>query len=158
MLQPGNSYTLRDVLPHGPGMLLLDRLVGYEAESVTCEVLIRPESLFCRDARGVPSYVGIEYMAQALGAFTGIARLQKGRAVQIEMLLGTRAYDATRAWFAPGSRLTVRTDLLYWDPEGVCAFDCTLHDGAERVARAEIKGYEPEDIGPFLAELAKEPL
>jgi predicted hotdog family 3-hydroxylacyl-ACP dehydratase len=157
MLNPGASYTLAQTLPHGPGMLLLDRLAGYDAESVTCEVTIRPTSMFCDGARGVPSYVGIEYMAQALGAFTGIARLQKGRSVQIELLLGTRSYECSRPWFAPGLTLETRVELLYWDPDGVCAFACELRDGGQVIAKSEIKGYEPDDIEPFLQQLAAEP-
>jgi predicted hotdog family 3-hydroxylacyl-ACP dehydratase len=157
MLNPGASYTLAQTLPHGPGMLLLDRLTGYDAESVTCEVTIRPAAMFCDGARGVPSYVGIEYMAQALGAFTGIARLQKGRKVQVELMLGTRAYDCVRPWFAPGLTLTVHVALLYWDPDGMCAFACELRDGAQVLARSEMKGFEPDDIEPFLRQLATEP-
>jgi predicted hotdog family 3-hydroxylacyl-ACP dehydratase len=155
MLRPGPSYTLPQLLPHGPGMLLLDSLVGYEAESLTCAVTIRPDSRFC-DGSQVPAWVGIEYMAQAFGAFTGLARLQKGRAVQIELLLGTRAYDCRVAAFPVGSRLTVRVKLLYWDPDGVCAFACEVRQGAAVLATSELKGYEPDDIEPFLRGLTGE--
>lgn len=152
MLRPGHFYQLPQLLPHGPGMVLLDRLAGYDAESLTCEVTIRPDSRFC-DGRQVPAWVGVEYMAQTLGAFTGVARLQDGRPVQIELLLGTRAYDAAVPAFAVGRRLTVRTRLLFWDPDGVCAFACEIRDGAAVLATAEIKGFEPEDIEPFLRNL-----
>lgn len=156
MLRPGSSYTLAETLPHGPGMLLLDRLLGYEAEALACELTIRPDSRF-GDARGVPAWVGLEYMAQALGVFTGIARLQTGRPVQVELLLGTRSYDCTRPYFAVGSRLQVWVKLLFWDPDGVCAFRCEVRDGEAVIATAEVKGYEPEDIGPFLQQVAREP-
>ena len=149
MLRAGHSYALPQVLPHGPGMVLLDRLLGYEAEAVTCEVIIRPDSRFC-DGRSVPAWVGLEYMAQALGVFTGIARLQQGRPVQVELLLGTRAYDCAVPAFAVGSRLQVRVKLLFWDPDGVCAFACEIREGAAVLARSEVKGYEPDDIEPFL--------
>lgn len=156
MLRPGHAYRLTEILPHGPAMLLLDRLVGYEAESVTCELTIRADSPFGEDARGVPAWVGIEYMAQALGAFTGIARLQAGKKVQIEMLLGTRAYDAFIPYFPVGSRVEVVARLLFWDPDGVCAFACELRDGEQLLAKAEVKGYEPDDIAPFLQQIAAE--
>ena len=152
MLKPGTTYTLAQVLPHGPSMILLDRLVGYDAESLTCEVTVQPGSHFC-DGRAVPAWVGIEYMAQTLGAFTGVARLQKGKAVQLELLLGTRAYDASVDRFPVGSRLTVRSRLLFWDPDGVCAFACDIRDGERVLAKSEVKGYEPEDIEPFLRSL-----
>jgi predicted hotdog family 3-hydroxylacyl-ACP dehydratase len=153
-LRPGPAYTLPEILPHGPGMLLLDRLVGYEADALTCELTIRPDSRFC-DGRAVPAWVGLEYMAQALGAYTGIARLQQGRPVQIEMLLGTRAYDCAVPAFPVGSRLTVRVKLLFWDPDGVCAFACEVRDGDAVLATSQVKGYEPDDIEPFLQSLTQ---
>lgn len=156
MLRAGHTYTLSQILPHGPGMILLDALTGYDAESLTCEVTIRPDSRFC-DGRQVPAWVGIEYMAQALGAFTGIARLQKGRPVQIELLLGTRAYDSRCNGYAVGSRLTVRVKLLFWDPDGLCAFACEVRRGTAVLATAEVKGYEPDDIEPFLQGLTGAP-
>lgn len=156
MLQPGVTYTLAELLPHGAAMILLDRLVSYDAESVTCEVTIRADSRFSDGPNGVPAWVGMEYMAQALGAFTGIARLQKGKAVQIELLLGTRSYDCSTPYFPVGSRLRVRVSLLFWDPDGVCAFACEVSEGSRVLATAELKGYEPEDIEPFLQELARE--
>lgn len=152
MLRPGHTYELPQVLPHGPGAILLDRIVGYDAESLTCEVTIREDSAFC-DGRGVPAYVGLEYMAQTLGAFTGAALRQKGRPVQVELLLGTRSFDCTVAAFAVGSRLTVRAKLLFWDPDGVCAFACEIRERGAVIATSEVKGYEPEDIEPFLRNL-----
>lgn len=152
MLKPGFTYRLADVLPHGPSMLLLDRLAGYDAESLTCEVDIRPDTKFC-DGAAVPAWVGVEYMAQALGAFTGVARLQQGKPVQLELLLGTRAYDCAVTQFPVGSRLSVRARLLFWDPEGTCAFACEVREGDRLLATAEVKGYEPDDIEPFLRKL-----
>lgn len=156
MLRTGHFYTLTQVLPHGPGMLLLDRVAGYDAESLTCEVTIRPESRFS-DGQSVPAWVGLEYMAQTLGAFTGIARLQRGRAVQVELLLGTRSFDCSTPAFAVGSKLTVRARLLFWDPDGVCAFACEIRQDGAVVATAEVKGFEPDDIEPFLQGLMGAP-
>lgn len=152
MLRTGEHYTISQLLPHGPAMLLLDRLAGYTADTLTCEVDVRPETKFC-DGRKVPAHVGLEWMAQTLGAFTGVARLQQGKQVQLEMLLGARAYEAAVPEFPVGRTLTVESRLLFWDDEGVCAFACEIRDGARVLATAEVKGYEPDDIEPFLRKL-----
>ena len=152
MLREGRTYTLPQVLPHGPAMLLLDRIAGYTADSLTCEVEIRKDSKFC-DGRAVPGHVGVEYMAQALGAFTGVARLQEGKPVQLELLLGSRNYECKIPEFPVGMTLTVIARLLFWDPDGVCAFACELREHGEMIARAEVKGFEPDDIEPFLQKL-----
>lgn len=154
-LRPGLRYAVEELLPHGPTMRLLDRLVSYDADTVTCEVTIRPDSRFCAEG-GVPAWVGIEYMAQALCAYIGIQRLQEGRPVQVGLLLGTRAYDCALAAFPLGSRLEVSAELLFRNPDGVCAFACALRLDGRGVASAEIKGFGPDDIEPFLADLAKE--
>ena len=152
LLQPGHAYRIEDLLPHGPGFMLLDRLAGYEADAVTCEVTIRADSPFC-DGHAVPAWVGLEYMAQTFGAYTGIAHLQNGRLIQLEMLLGTRAYDAAVDAFPVGARLTIHARQLFWDPDGVCAFTCEIREGARVLARSEVKGFDPLELEPFLRSL-----
>jgi len=153
-LRPGVAYAIADLLPHGPYMMLLDRLVSYDDASVTCEVTIRPDSRFCT-ADGVPGWVGIEYMAQALCAYIGIVRLQAGRKVQVELLLGTRSFDCTQPYFAVGSRLQVSAELLFHNPDGVCAFACAIRQDGRLLAESEIKGYGPDDIEPYLNGLSE---
>jgi predicted hotdog family 3-hydroxylacyl-ACP dehydratase len=152
MLRPGHRYRLADVLPHGPGMLLLDRIAGYTPDSLNCEVDVKPGTKFC-DGRAVPAWVGLEYMAQALGAFTGIARLQEDKPVQLELLLGSRAYDCAVPEFRVGQTLAVSARLLFWDDDGVCAFACEIREQGRLLASAEVKGYEPDDIEPFLRQV-----
>ena len=152
MLRPGATYRLPDVLPHGPGMLLLDRITGYTADTLSCEVAVKAATRFC-DGRAVPAWVGLEYMAQTLGAFTGVARLQAGKPVQLELLLGSRAYECTVPDFPVGSTLAVSARLLFWDDDGVCAFACEIREHGRLFATAEVKGYEPDDIEPFLREV-----
>ncbi len=149
MLRPGRSYRLPDVLPHGPGMLLLDRIAGYTGDTLSCEVDVKPDTKFC-DGHAVPAWVGLEYMAQTLGAYTGISRLQDGKPVQLELLLGSRAYECAVPAFPVGSTLVVIARLLFWDDDGVCAFACEIREQGRLLATAEVKGFEPEDIEPFL--------
>lgn len=148
-------YTLDRVLPHGPGMILLDRLSGYGEDWAECEVLIRADSPFC-DGQAVPGWIGIEYMAQTLCAWVGIQRLAAGRRVQVELLIGARRYRSAVSRFEPGARLRVRAELLVRDAEGVCVFACRIYRGDSLLAEADIKAYDAEDIEPYLKELEKE--
>ena len=67
---------IRSLLPHAGPMVLLDRVISVDDDSLLAEVRIRSDSLFC-DGDGVGAWVGIEYMAQAIGAWAGyIARLR----------------------------------------------------------------------------------
>ena len=58
---------IRSLLPHSGPMVLLDRVIAADEESLCAEVRIRENSLFC-NADGVGAWVGLEYMAQAIGA------------------------------------------------------------------------------------------
>ncbi len=156
MLRLGLHYPIAELLPHGADMVLLDRLLAYDENSATGEVTIRPESRFSDGERGVPAWVGIEYMAQTLCAYIGVVRRQAGKNIQIELLLGTRSYDCTRSWFAPGTTLRIHAELLMRSPDGVCAFACRITDGAESVAQSEIKAYAPDDIEDYLKGLERE--
>ena len=149
------SYSVAELLPHGPSMVLLDRLVDYGADFATCELTIGPSSRFFEAGLGVPGWIGIEYMAQTLCAYIGIVRKQAGKHIQIELLLGTRSYECARPYFATGTKLRIRAELLMHNPDGVCAFACEMRDGNDVVARSEIKAYAPDDIEDYLKGLEK---
>ena len=87
---------IRDLLPHSGPMVLLDRLVAADDESLCAEVRIRADSLFFVDG-GVGGWVGLEYMAQAIGAFAGYRARLRGEPVRIGFLLGTRRYECNAA-------------------------------------------------------------
>src|SRR3546814_4006409 len=124
MLKPGLRHSSAELLPHGPAFVLLDALHDYGDEHASGHVDITPQSLFFEASRGVPCWVGVEYMAQAIGAYAGIVRRQSGQPIEIGLLLGTRRYHCALAYFAPGTQLTVRAEQLVHDAGGVAAFAC----------------------------------
>ncbi|WP_307732400.1 hypothetical protein [Massilia sp. MB5] len=81
----------RSLVPHAGPMALLDRVLEADEESLCAEVAIRADSLFYAEG-GVGSWVGIEYMAQAVAAHAGYLARQRGEAVKPGFLLGSRRY------------------------------------------------------------------
>ena len=61
---------IRSLIPHSDAMVLVDRVIAVDEESLCAEVRIRPDSLFCM-ANGVGAWIGLEYMAQTIAAFAG---------------------------------------------------------------------------------------
>ena len=61
---------IRDLLPHSGPMVLLDHVVAADDESLCAAVRVRENSLFYVDG-AVGGWVGLEYMAQSIGAFAG---------------------------------------------------------------------------------------
>jgi predicted hotdog family 3-hydroxylacyl-ACP dehydratase len=138
--------TIETILPYGDRMRLLDALRDHGPEHVTCGVTVHEKSMFCEDARGVPAWVGLEYMAQACCAFSGIEEVRDGRRPSIGLLLGSRAYESEVEFFALGATLDVRAELLLRDESDLVAFACTIHQGDQVLARGDVKAYRPKDV------------
>jgi predicted hotdog family 3-hydroxylacyl-ACP dehydratase len=134
---------LDTLLPHRPPMILLDEVLASDEASLVATVTIRPTSLFL-EAEGIPGHVGLEYMAQACGAFAGIEALRKREAVRIGFLLGTRRYIMHAPWFRLDERLTVSVSLGYRD-EAMANFDGRIEIAGKLVAEGRLTVYQPQD-------------
>ena len=76
-------------------MVLLDHVVAADDESLCAAVQVREDSLFYVDG-AVGGWVGLEYMAQAIGAFAGFQARLRGTESR-----GSRRAGAHRlfAWY-----------------------------------------------------------
>lgn len=149
---------IASLLPHSAGMLLLDRVVAADTDRLHAEVTITPHTLFA-DANGVGSWIGIEYMAQAVAAFAGYyahcAHTDSSKnPAKIGFLLGSRRYTANRDHFALGSTLQVHVLRLLQAENGLGSFDCFIADGEEHLASAILTVFQPPDLATFLEESA----
>jgi predicted hotdog family 3-hydroxylacyl-ACP dehydratase len=124
-------------------MILLDEVVACDDTSLVAVVSIRPTTLFLED-EGVPGYIGIEYMAQACGAFAGAEALRNGQAVRIGFLLGTRRYIMPVPWFRLGDRLSVSVSLGYRD-QSMATFDGRIDVAGKLAAEGRLTVYQPLD-------------
>src|SRR3954469_5254542 len=133
--------SIAELLPHAPPMVLLDRVVARRAGSITVEVTIGEESLFL-GPEGVPGHIGLEYMAQACGAYAGAEALEAGQAVRVGFLLGTRHYALHAPWFRRGDVLLVSADEVYRDDE-MGVFGCRIVIDGRVAAEAQLNVYQP---------------
>ena len=108
--------SLEAVLPHSHPMILLDEIVRIDATSMQSKVRIAEDAMFYQPPVGVPSYVGIEYIAQTVAAHAGVAALEQGDRVRVGFLLGTRRYACRVPYFPLGALLTVRVSSLFLAP------------------------------------------
>jgi predicted hotdog family 3-hydroxylacyl-ACP dehydratase len=156
---------IADLVPHRPPMILIDEACGMEGDSFMAKVRITPQSPFFA-AGGVPSWVGLEYMAQTVGAYSGALGLARGGTIRPGMLLGTRDYAAALPLFPEGRELEVLVRIDIFQEGGVSSMDCrirTAGDGrpeeggafdgtAVELARAQITVIEVPDIRSLLKE------
>lgn len=146
------NYTLAQLLPHAAPMILLDKALESDETTMRAALTIRDETLF-RQERGVPSYIGLEYMAQTCGAFAGLRALAAKQPVTLGFLLGTRNMNCKRPWFQLGDRLVTLATLIWLDEE-MSAFDCSIEIGGETVVSAQLNLFRPSDPERFLAKSA----
>jgi predicted hotdog family 3-hydroxylacyl-ACP dehydratase len=138
---------MRDIVPHAGRMRLLDRLVAFDGESLTAELVIRADSLFAHP-QGVGAWVGIEYMAQAVAAFAGNEALLCGAKVKVGFLLGTRHYACNVPYFPVGAALRVSVRRESLGDNGFGSFTCTIA-GEGIAAGATVTVIQPDDPGPI---------
>lgn len=141
---------IEDLLLHADTMLLIDRIVASEGETVRSETTIRADNIFFQPGRGVPAYVGFEFMAQTISAYDGLNRHASGQKPTMGFLLGCRKYNAARPFFTEGETLTIQATSLLGE-EGMLSFECLILDaqGGE-LASASISVYRPADAEAFL--------
>jgi predicted hotdog family 3-hydroxylacyl-ACP dehydratase len=131
---------LIDLVPHKPPMLLLDRVLSYSNDVVSCEVQIRPDSMFVEDGQ-VAAVVGLEYMAQAVAAFAGLtARIEK-KEFRLGLLLGSRELRFATDAFLIGDRLVVEARRT-WGENELGHFICKIERGGELLASGTLAVYQ----------------
>jgi predicted hotdog family 3-hydroxylacyl-ACP dehydratase len=137
------------VVPHRGRIRMVDQLLAHDSESVTVSAEIRNDNLFA-DAHGVPVWVGIEYMAQAIAAWAGCRALDRQAPVKIGFLLGTRRYDSHCQHFAFGAQLRIEATRELFGENGLGMFACRILEGDVELARAHVSVFEPPDPVAFL--------
>jgi predicted hotdog family 3-hydroxylacyl-ACP dehydratase len=140
---------IRSLVPHAGPMVLLDRVIAMDEESLCAETRIVAESLFC-DGDGVGAWVGIEYMAQAIAAHAGYLAKLRGEPVKVGFLLGSRRYECTLPHFALGSVLRVHVQRVLQSENGLGSFECRIDLQGKQLATATVTVFQPADINQFL--------
>jgi len=140
---------MRALVPQSDAMVLLDRVIAADAESLCAEVTIRPDSLFYKD-KGVGAWIGIEYMAQTIAAYAGYIALQHGEPVKVGFLLGARRYECTQDFFALGTTLQIYARCLLQADNGLGSFECTISAHNKIIAQAIINAFQPDNLQQFL--------
>jgi predicted hotdog family 3-hydroxylacyl-ACP dehydratase len=133
---------IRTLVPHSGPMVLLDRVISAGEESLCAEVRIRADSLFCVDG-AVGAWFGIEYMAQAIGAYAGYVARLRGEPIKLGYLLGTRCYECSRPVFTAGTLLRIHAKRILQSENGLGSFECRIEDESGQIAAATVSVFQP---------------
>jgi predicted hotdog family 3-hydroxylacyl-ACP dehydratase len=138
-----------EFIVHRAPMRLLDRIISVSENDAVAETVVRSDNVFFEPGRGLPGYIGLEMMAQAIALIDGAKRRSSGLPPNVGFLLGCRRYVSTRVCFAENEKLTVAATMVFGDG-AMFAFDCRLDDEQGEVATANLKVYAPADPQAFL--------
>ncbi|MEH6566669.1 MAG: hotdog family protein [Halopseudomonas sp.] len=138
-------------VPHAQGMCLLDTLLEYNTDHLYAEVCPQADDLFASDG-GIPGWVGIEWMAQAVAAWSGVQAVAAGASPAVGFLLGARRYEARVAHFALGQPVRVEVFLDFRADNGLGAFRGQLLDAqGELLASGTLNVYQPASADALAA-------
>jgi predicted hotdog family 3-hydroxylacyl-ACP dehydratase len=143
-------YAVADLLPQSQRMVLVDNVVEAGDEYIVVELTVRDDGLFSTSERIVPAWVGLEYMAQAVAAFSGYQRKLRGQEIDLGFLLGTREYQCSTGHFVCGTLLQIHAEKIIEAANDMVVFDCYLQgDGIKATSKLNL--LMPQDSKKFLA-------
>ncbi|GLQ94494.1 hotdog family protein [Dyella acidisoli] len=148
-------WPIEEVVPHAGEMILLDSIEAFEAECITCVRTIQPGGMFTDADGSLPSWVGVELMAQAIAAWAGCHARAEQRPVRLGFLLGTRHYACNVDAFPAGVRLRIGAERAFHDEQGMGVFHCCI-EGPGIHAEARLNVYSPSDADAFFKQITEE--
>jgi predicted hotdog family 3-hydroxylacyl-ACP dehydratase len=134
---------------HREPMLLLDTLVECGGDRTVCEWRVDAGDSFVERDRGVPAYVGVEFMAQCVAVHAGARARVEGFGPPLGFLLGTRHFTASVGYFEIGEVYRATCEELIRDSSGMGSYECSILHGDDVVAKARLSVLEKER-GPKL--------
>jgi|TergutMp193P3_1026864.scaffolds.fasta_scaffold00478_14 predicted hotdog family 3-hydroxylacyl-ACP dehydratase len=139
---------LEKLIPHRGKMSLLSRVLSYDMNenSLLAEVDILQSSFFYDDSlKGVPVWVGFEYMAQSIAALSGKSDLAKGLIPGFGFILSVSNFIANVPCFELNSTILIYVkEVLVLD--NMFLFDCSIKHGSAELAKATMSTVKIRDV------------
>ena len=151
------EYNISDLLPHRAPMQLITAVesVDFDTQTLVARVDITPDDLmYDANIGGVPSWISLEYMAQAIGCFIGAAdRRQNPDSVpSVGFVLGSRRLSVNIPTYLVGQSYFIHVASLFCD-KNIANFDCQIYNSDNNlVASGAINVFRPDDIKQFMDE------
>jgi len=144
------TWPLAELLPHAGDMILIDQILSFDDEQIYTRLTVKP-GLFSRPDGSLPAWVGIELMAQSVAAYAGCHARQKGNAVELGFLLGSRKFECNVEHFPAGTELTIHGIRSLEDDNGMGVFECHITaPGIHATARLNV--FRPPQAAQYLHE------
>lgn len=121
---------LFELIPHREPMLLLNQILQVSDSSSEALVLIDSETPFFDQDKGVPAWIGLEYMGQTSALIAGHQLKQGTAEPHLGFLMGSRKYQTNVSHFKPNKALIVRCDEAALVGDSLATFNCVISEQA----------------------------
>ena len=142
------EHNILDLVPQGSSIVALDAIESHSDKTLVASLTINEESFFYEEL-GVPTWVGIEYMSQAIAAYAGIIARKNSTPVRIGFLVGSRRYESPCSHFELGAKLLVSVEEVTKNTFGIHVFSCKI-TWKNLVIQTNLSVFLPEDVDRFL--------
>ena len=133
-----------EFLLHRDSMLLLDRLLDSGGDTTRCTWTVVEGGPFVVPGVGIPTYTGVEFMAQCIAVHAGVRARANGLGPPLGFLLGTRHFRSYVSDFVIGSQYRTTCNELIRDSSGMGSYDCSIDLQGNVVAEARLSVLEKE--------------
>ncbi len=128
-----------ELIPHRPPMLLIERVLSFEAGRVVCGARPTEACIFAREG-AIPGVALLEYMAQATAACLALERPHDRGARSRGLLVSARHFSLAVPEIACGTELVVSA-LLSATAGPAASFECRVDAAEAQLASAELTVY-----------------
>jgi len=115
-----------EMIPHREPMLLINKLESVDQKRSKASVIIDSETPFYQQGKGVPAWIGLEYMGQTAALIAGHQVLEGLSEPHLGFLMGSRKYETTVEYFEPESKLIIVCEEAALVGESLATFNCTI--------------------------------
>ena len=149
------QYNISDLLPHRPPMQFITAVesVDFDKQTLVARVDITKEDLmYDANIGGIPSWISLEYMAQAVGCFIGATdhRQNPNAKPVVGFVLGSRKLAVNIPTYLVNQSYFVHVAAVFFD-KNIANFDCQIYNqDNDIVATGAINVFRPDDIQQFM--------
>jgi predicted hotdog family 3-hydroxylacyl-ACP dehydratase len=140
---------IEDYIPHRGAARMIDRVIAVDEEHVVTEADVPVTGRMVRSG-AMPTWVGIELMAQSIAAWAGERAHRSGRPTPLGFLLGTRRFEMTCNEVSAGTTLRIEAHCEFIADSGLGTFRCQMLVGEKLIAHAQVSVFEPSDAPAYL--------
>lgn len=149
------KYDLTKIIPQRAPMIFLSDIdaFDYENQTVVARIDVRDtDLLFDKNLGGVPSWASLEFMAQTVAAFVGLADLHNNPNATpgVGFVLGSRKISVTQPVYLAGNTYFVHAKSVFFE-KNMASFDCKIVDKDDNImAFGNLNAFRPDDIKQFM--------